>query len=180
MAPLLPPPEPSAAPLTSQPVFVDIQPDTLNIDVTKIEAAITPRPTTSPMTTSRWTVIEPLPAAAGDPVVGKLPPGAVALHWNEDGFEPPQGAVELLARPAGTSEAFRYGECAWGVQFHPEVHPAGLEGWYRSGLAELGEAGVSEAEARAADARHLPGQSALSAALFGGFARVVAARCVTA
>jgi GMP synthase (glutamine-hydrolysing) len=128
----------------------------------------------------RWTAIEPLPAAAGDPVVGALPAGAVALHWNEDGFEPPAGAVELLARPAGTSEAFRYGECAWGVQFHPEVDPTGLEGWYRAGLAELGEAGVTEDEARAADTRHLPSQPALSAALFGGFARVVAARCVTA
>jgi GMP synthase (glutamine-hydrolysing) len=128
----------------------------------------------------RWTEIELLPAAAGDPVVGALPPGAVALHWNEDGFEPPAGAVELLARPAGTTEAFRYGECAWGVQFHPEVDPPGLEGWYRAGLAELGEAGVTEEQARAADARYLPGQPVLAAALFGGFARVVAARCVTA
>ena len=128
----------------------------------------------------RWTTIEPLPAAAGDPVVGALPAGAVALHWNEDGFEPPTGAVELLARPAGTSEAFRYGECAWGVQFHPEVDPAGLEGWYRAGLAELSEAGITEEDARAADERHLPSQPALSAALFGGFARVVAARCVMA
>ena len=74
-------------------------------------------------------------------MVGTLPAGAVALHWNEDGFETPEGAVELLARPAGTSEAFRYGECAWGVQFHPEVDPAGLEGWYRSGLAELARPG---------------------------------------
>ena len=128
----------------------------------------------------RWTEIEPLPAATGDPVVGALPPGAVALHWNEDGFDPPEGAVELLARPAGTVEAFRYGECAWGVQFHPEVDPPGLEGWYRSGLAELDEAGLTEQQARAADARHLPSQPALSAALFGGFARVVASRCVTA
>ena len=45
-----------------------------------------------------WTPIEALPAAAGDPVVGALPDGAVALHWNEDGFEPPPGAVELLRR----------------------------------------------------------------------------------
>jgi GMP synthase (glutamine-hydrolysing) len=124
----------------------------------------------------RWSPIEPLPAAEGDPVVGALPQGAVALNWNEDGFEPPPGAVELLARPGLTVQAFRYGECAWGVQFHPEVHPEGLDGWYRSGYAELPEAGVTEEEARAADALHLPAQQALSDALFGGFARVVAAR----
>jgi GMP synthase (glutamine-hydrolysing) len=126
-----------------------------------------------------WTPIEALPAAAGDPVVGALPPGAMALHWNEDGFEPPPGAVELLARPAGgTVEAFRYGPCAWGVQFHPEVDPEGLDSWYVDW--ELEEAGVTEEQARAADALHLPGQRALSDALFGGFARVVAARSIAA
>jgi GMP synthase (glutamine-hydrolysing) len=127
-----------------------------------------------------WTPIEPLPAAGGDPVVGALPEGAVALHWNEDGFEPPPGAVELLKRPGLTTEAFRFGDCAWGVQFHPEVHDEGLDGWYRTGLAELSEAGVTEEQARAADARHLPAQRVLSNALFGGFARVVAARAVAA
>jgi len=128
----------------------------------------------------RWTAIEPLPAAADDPVVGALPAGARALHWNEDGFEPPPGAVELLRRPGGTAEAFRVGDCAWGVQFHPEVHPEGLDGWYRTGYMELPEAGVTEEQARAADAEHLPGQPALAEALFGGFARVVARRAVAA
>lgn len=127
-----------------------------------------------------WTPIEPLPAAAGDPVLGSLPAGSHALHWNEDGFEPPPGAVELLRRPAGTGEGFRYGDRAWGVQFHPEVDPDALEGWYRTGYIELPEAGVTEEQARAADARHLPGQRSLSEALFGGFARVVAGRSVAA
>jgi GMP synthase (glutamine-hydrolysing) len=127
-----------------------------------------------------WTPIESLPAAAGDPVIGSLPANAFALHWNEDGLEPPPGAVELLRRPGGTAEAFRFGERAWGVQFHPEVDPESLEGWYRTGYQELSEAGVTEEQARAADAQHLPGQRALSEALFGGFARVVAARAVAA
>jgi GMP synthase (glutamine-hydrolysing) len=127
-----------------------------------------------------WAPIEPLPAAAGDPVLGSLPRGAMALHWNEDGFEPPPGAVELLRRPGATAEGFRYGDRAWGVQFHPEVDPESLEGWYRVGYQELAEAEVTEADARAADVLHLPGQRALSEALFGGFAAVVAARSVPA
>jgi GMP synthase (glutamine-hydrolysing) len=127
-----------------------------------------------------WTTIEPLPAATGDPVVGALPEGAVALHWNEDGFEPPPGSIELLRRPGDTAEGFRFNDSAWGVQFHPEVHAEGLDGWYRAGFAELAEAGLTEEQARAADARHLPGQRALSHALFGGFAKVVAARTVAA
>jgi GMP synthase (glutamine-hydrolysing) len=127
-----------------------------------------------------WTPIEPLPAAAGDPVLGSLPAGSFALHWNEDGFEPPPGAVELLRRPAGTVEGFRYGDHAWGVQFHPEVDPESLDGWYRTGYMELPGAGVTEEQARAADAVHLPGQQAVSEALFGGFARVVASRTIAA
>jgi GMP synthase (glutamine-hydrolysing) len=127
-----------------------------------------------------WTPIEQLPAAAGDPVIGALPPGSVALHWNEDGFEPPPGAVELVRRVGAGAEAFRFGELAWGVQFHPEVDDDALEGWYVDAVSELHDAGVTEDEARALDARHLPAQRALSDALFGGFARVVAARTVAA
>jgi GMP synthase (glutamine-hydrolysing) len=129
----------------------------------------------------RWEPIVPLPAAAGDPVAGSLPPGAQALHWNEDGFSLPPGAVELFAQPDGGGvEAFRYGDVAWGVQFHPEVDGEALEGWYEHDAWELDEAGVTEEQARAADAGGLPGQRPLSDALFGGFARVVAARAVAA
>jgi GMP synthase-like glutamine amidotransferase len=127
-----------------------------------------------------WAPITVLDAAAGDPVMGALPRGAMALHWNEDGYEPPPGAVELLGRVGAGGEAFRYGDHAWGVQFHPEVDAEGLESWYAVGGRELAQAGVSEEEARLADSEHLPGQRALSTALFGGFARVVAARTVAA
>jgi GMP synthase (glutamine-hydrolysing) len=128
----------------------------------------------------QWFPIETLPEAAGDPVIGALPEGAMALHWNEDGIEAPTGAVELLGRRHGTVEAFRYGEIAWGVQFHPEAHDEGLDSWYEAGYGELTAAGTTEEQARAADACHLPGQRALSDAIFGGFAEVVTARTVAA
>lgn len=120
-----------------------------------------------------WKPIEPLEAAAGDPAFGAVPEGARALHWNEDCFEPPAGAVELLARVGEGCEAFRVGERAWGIQFHPEVSPEIVEGWYRSDAEWLAESGVAEADARAEDERFMPGQPALCDALFGGFARVV-------
>ena len=122
-----------------------------------------------------WVDLEALEGAADDPLLGALPAGAAGLHFNEDGIEPPPGAVELLSSPGGGAEAFRVGGCAWGVQFHAEVDEGALEGWYRAWPHALAEAGVDEAAARAADVRHLPGQRALSEALFGGFARVVVA-----
>jgi GMP synthase (glutamine-hydrolysing) len=116
----------------------------------------------------------PLAVIADDAVLGAVPPGARGLHWNEDGCEPPPGAVEVYARPpGGRAEGFRLGRCAWGVQFHPEVDEPALDGWYAAWGDVLAPAGVSEASARAADGRHLPGQAALSAAIFGAFARMV-------
>ena len=123
-----------------------------------------------------WSPLEALGEAGGDPVLGGLPEGAVALHWNEDGFEPPPGAVELARRAGVGATAFRFGSFAWGVQFHPEADEAILDGWYRDWPDECAQAGVDETDARAADARHLPAQRALSDAIFGGFGRVVAER----
>jgi GMP synthase (glutamine-hydrolysing) len=121
-----------------------------------------------------WAPLEPLPASQGDPVLGALPPDAAGLHWNEDGFQLPRGATELLRSPGGTVEAFRAGERAWGVQFHAEVDDEALEHWYEDWYAALGQAGVEEDAARAADRRHMGAQRALSEAIFGGFGRVAA------
>jgi len=122
-----------------------------------------------------WAEVEKLPAAAGDPVIGPLPERVRALHWNEDGFAIPPGAVELLSRATEAGEAFRWGESAWGIQFHPEADDEILGGWYTD-VDWLSEAGVDERVAREADRLHLPGQRATAGAIFGGFARFVAAR----
>ena len=122
-----------------------------------------------------WLELRPLPAAEGDAVLGSLPPGAAGVHWNEDGFALPPGAIELLRSPAGTGEGFRIGERSWGVQFHPELDGPAIDDWYVDWHSALESAGVTEEDARAADREHLPGQRALSEAIFGGFARVVAA-----
>lgn len=121
-----------------------------------------------------WAEVERLPAAAGDPLFGALPPRLRALHWNEDAFTLPPGGIELLTRAGSGVEAFRAGERAWGIQFHPEADSEALEGWYADGEEWLSEAGVSEEDARRADREHLTAQTGVAAAIFGGFASVVA------
>jgi GMP synthase-like glutamine amidotransferase len=123
----------------------------------------------------KWAPVGKLPAAEGDPVVGPLPDPVFALHWNEDGFTVPPGAVELLSRAADAGEAFRWGEHVWGIQFHPEADADALEGWY-SDVDWLAEAGVEEEAAREADRVHLPGQRATAEGIFGGFASYVVTR----
>src|SRR5580765_2882487 len=56
-----------------------------------------------------------------DPVLGVLPPRFEALLANAYQFEPPVNATRLAAT-ADQQQAFRVGQCAWGLQFHPESH----------------------------------------------------------
>ncbi|MFL5894427.1 MAG: type 1 glutamine amidotransferase [Thermoleophilaceae bacterium] len=128
-----------------------------------------------PVRTVDWSEVRRLPEADGDPVFGGLPPVFRALHWNEDCFQVPDGAVELLSRAGPGGEAFRWGGSAWGIQFHPEADAGILDGWYRD-VAWLEEAGIEEAAAREADRLHLPGQPSTAEGIFGGFAAVVSDR----
>jgi GMP synthase (glutamine-hydrolysing) len=129
----------------------------------------------APRRTVAWVEVEATGQAEGDPIARALGSPVRGLHWNEDCFDVPPGSVELLTRHGDGVTAFRAGDSAWGVQFHPEADAAALEGWYRRYGAWLAEAGVTEAEARAADAEHLPGQAERAERLFGAFGRVVAA-----
>jgi GMP synthase-like glutamine amidotransferase len=97
-----------------------------------------------------------------------LPERVWALHWNEDGIEPPPEATELLERGGLGCAAFRVGS-GWGVQFHPDVDAATLDGWYERYGSWLDAAGVDPAVAREADRAHLPDQASTAEAIFGGF-----------
>jgi GMP synthase (glutamine-hydrolysing) len=124
-----------------------------------------------------WSESTLLPAAAADPVFSAWPSSARTLHWHEDEFGLPPGAVELM-RPAGPGvEAFRHGDCAWGIQFHPETDAAAYERWCdTAGREELEEAGVTTGELRAAGRAHMAEQESAALALFGAFAAAVRER----
>jgi GMP synthase (glutamine-hydrolysing) len=75
-----------------------------------------------------WYTVELTEAAADDPLLGRLPPRFEAFQWHYYEHGLPAGAVELARSPLCT-QAFRLGDSAWGVQFHPEVTLAQVEGW---------------------------------------------------
>jgi len=78
-----------------------------------------------------WREVELCSAAAADHVVGALPRRFTAYQWHSYAFEIPFGAVEL-ARNEVCPQAYRLGDCAWGVQFHPEVTEEILADWFAS------------------------------------------------
>lgn len=51
------------------------------------------------------------------------------FQWHEDGIELPPGAVHLASSPGSHVQAFRYGSCAYGLQFHLEADRSLIERW---------------------------------------------------
>jgi GMP synthase (glutamine-hydrolysing) len=116
--------------------------------------------------------VYPTAEAAGDPVGLAFSPGDLEFHWNEDTFELPAGATLLASGTDGMVEAYRVGERAWGIAFHPEVDHSELDGW----IEEVGEAigpvwRRSAGDLRNEAARRLPAHQERGRELFRQIAR---------
>lgn len=68
--------------------------------------------------------------AAQDPVFGGVPftPDVIQWHYDEIAALPVE-AVLLASSPLYPYQAFRVGECAWGLQFHIETTPDMVRSW---------------------------------------------------
>jgi GMP synthase (glutamine-hydrolysing) len=75
-----------------------------------------------------WFAVELTEAGTDDPVLGRLPQTFDAFQWHYYAHDVPAGAVEL-ARNRVCTQAFRLGDSAWGVQFHPEVTLHQVQSW---------------------------------------------------
>jgi GMP synthase (glutamine-hydrolysing) len=60
-------------------------------------------------------------------------------QWHSETFEIPRSAVHLAYNEAFSGQAFRYGECAYGIEFHPEMTREMVQKWCASetGSAKL-------------------------------------------
>lgn len=90
-----------------------------------------------------------------DPVLGPEYGGLAStsipcVHWHRDTFSLPDGAVHLAATRTFPHQAFRYGEVAYGLQFHVEVDEALAAAWeplLPEGTPRLDERFLSEVDA---------------------------------
>ncbi len=87
-----------------------------------------------------WCGIEPEPQGLADPVVAPLlgplaeiatetRVSAMTLQWHHDTFDLPAGAVSLARSDLYRNQGFRWGRCAYALQFHPEIPPEDLPLW---------------------------------------------------
>src|SRR6185369_4640418 len=90
-----------------------------------------------------------------------IPERFSTFQWHHDSFDIPAGGTLLASSSECPHQAFRMGENAWGLQFHPEVTEAIIRDWCAldSSTAvkteELIAAYSSEADAYIATARRL-------------------------
>jgi GMP synthase (glutamine-hydrolysing) len=83
------------------------------------------------------------PEAQADPLFAGMPQIVEAVQWHWYGVERlPPGATWLAASPAYPHQAFRLGERAWGIQFHPETPPHQVDRWTDEDLEPIRAAGL--------------------------------------
>lgn len=104
-----------------------------------------------------WYDIDLTPEAASDPLFGDCGPREPVFQWHGDTFDLPPGAVLLATSPRCRHQVFRYGDWAWGLQFHVEMNEKLVEDWLdepgnQAELRGLRDPTIDSAKVR----RHMP------------------------
>lgn len=83
-----------------------------------------------------WSPIELSDAGINSPLA-HLGSDTPVLHWHGDTFDLPLGSTHLASSSKYQSQAFSWGKCCLGLQFHPEVTVHGLEQWFIGHACEI-------------------------------------------
>ena len=89
-----------------------------------------------------WYKIRPTEEAETDPLFSHFKGSEMLFQWHQDTFDLPEGAIRLATGEGCLNQAFRYGDRAYGLQFHLEVDKPLIERWltlpdYRPHLESL-------------------------------------------
>ncbi|MFO1455753.1 MAG: gamma-glutamyl-gamma-aminobutyrate hydrolase family protein [Steroidobacteraceae bacterium] len=127
-----------------------------------------------------WYALQATEAGRADAVLGRLGATATVFQWHGCTYDLPSGAMQLARTTTCEQQAFRYGESAYGFQFHLEADAALIERWlqipaYRRELEQAG-AGQEAQQIRAASAAHLDAMRPLAAATFDRFLDLLSAQ----
>ena len=122
-----------------------------------------------------WHWVRARKAAREDPLFAGLPRRMLAYEWHSYAYAVPEGATELAANDV-CSQAFRIGEKAYGVQFHPEVTVEILGRWFDTFRSDEDAVRLrfDAGKAREELPERLPGWQAVGTHLFDRFLEVAA------
>jgi GMP synthase (glutamine-hydrolysing) len=102
-------------------------------------ASVSPHP-------KEMTEIGYFPIVPADTSVNYFDVPRYVYHWHREGFELPRGAQLLAKGEVFESQAYRYGETAYGVQFHPEITKEMMGKWTTLGAQMLTLPGAQSRE----------------------------------
>jgi len=87
--------------------------------------------------------------AAGrkDSLFTPVGPSLPVFHWHGDTFDLPEGATLLASSPEYPHQAFRFGACVYGLQFHVEPNSDTWTAWRDHLPADLPEPSKRERDA---------------------------------
>ncbi|KPN20601.1 hypothetical protein AO715_12260 [Xanthomonas sp. Mitacek01] len=124
-----------------------------------------------------WYPLTTTDAGRLDPVLAPLGETSPVFQWHGRHFEVPATAVHLARTDSCEQQAFRYGDNAYGFQFHLEMDQPLIERWlatppYR---AELAASGLphDDAAIRALTQTHIAPMQAQAEAVFNNFLDLV-------
>jgi GMP synthase (glutamine-hydrolysing) len=86
--------------------------------------------------------------STNDPALAGLNESELVVHWHGDTFDLPQGAVLLASTLPCAHQMFRFGHCAYALQFHIELLGADLPNWVEQDAAFVFAANRSSGAAR--------------------------------
>lgn len=91
-----------------------------------------------------------------DPVFGSMPESFEVFEWHGEVFDLPEGAVALASSELCPLQAFRYGASAYGLLFHLEMEPSGIEALCRECPTDLARANLERRTLLMQTEPHLP------------------------
>jgi len=121
-----------------------------------------------------WYDLEPMPAAAADPLFCALTRPHPVFQWHGYTFDLPKDAVHLARSESCANQVFRYGQNAYGLQCHLELDEPLINRWlnYPEYAEDLREKGIHDAGFIRQQTHQLIKQSVdLSFEIFGQFLR---------
>lgn len=118
-----------------------------------------------------WYPITWTEAAGRDRLLAGLAGEETVFHWHGETFDLPAGAEWLASSPACRHQAFRWGDSAYGFQFHLEVTPEMISDWVSQ---DLNGGDVRELDSPPDPHAHTARMAELSRIVFGRWASLAA------
>jgi GMP synthase-like glutamine amidotransferase len=97
-----------------------------------IAKALGAKVTKAPVKEIGWYDVSLTKVGSHDPLFSRFPKSFPAFQWHEDTFDIPSAGKLIITSDLVPHQAFRYGENAYGLQFHLEVTEQMIRDWMKT------------------------------------------------